>query len=185
MRVLVAVTISLCLFSSCAKTTSDGFTEYIIRQGNHYAEGNIPKLISNTALHFMAKFDSSCIYTTINPDNSGDINKLYGFSDCGNGHQESSARVGWVWNGQVVELYAYCYAGGIRSSRKIGAVAIGEVKELAIAVNGNQYVFICDGQQTVMTRYCNTPAYNGYQLYPYFGGDETAPHDIHVFIKEL
>ena len=25
----------------------------------------------------------------------------------------------------------------------------------------------------------------GYKLYPYFGGDESAPHDIFIYIKEL
>jgi hypothetical protein len=30
-----------------------------------------------------------------------------------------------------------------------------------------------------------TPKGQGYQLYPYFGGDETAPHDINIWIKNL
>jgi hypothetical protein len=25
----------------------------------------------------------------------------------------------------------------------------------------------------------------GYQLYPYFGGNELAPHDMHIWIKDL
>jgi hypothetical protein len=31
----------------------------------------------------------------------------------------------------------------------------------------------------------STPKGKGYRLYPYFGGDETAPHDISIWVKDL
>jgi hypothetical protein len=36
-----------------------------------------------------------------------------------------------------------------------------------------------------MDRGCSGGSLASYQLYPYFGGDETAPHDITILIDEL
>ena len=174
----------------CSKPVKDpeketGFIEYLIPKGEHYSSNNTIQLVSGTGLHFKVKFDSSCIYTTISSENAGDINKLYGFSDCSTQHQENSARVGWVWNGKALELHAYCYANSVRKSKLLGTIAIGEIKELAIGISGNQYVFIYDGVVTTMDRYCSSASITGYQLYPYFGGDEVAPHDVRIYIKPL
>ena len=48
---------------------------------------------------------------------------------------------------------------------------------------GDKYVFELDGVKTMMPRGSNTPTAEGYLLFPYFGGDETAPHDIVIWMK--
>ncbi|MGI8584585.1 MAG: hypothetical protein ACR2KX_20540 [Chitinophagaceae bacterium] len=35
-----------------------------------------------------------------------------------------------------------------------------------------------------LLRTSTTVKANGFKLYPYFGGDETAPHNIYIWIKE-
>ena len=96
-------------------SATDGFKEYVIEAGAHYTSDNGYKLISKKKdIHFMAWLDSSCIYTSVDPVNQGDINKLYGFGDCNTGHQESSARFGWNWNGKAFDMHAYCYVKGER-----------------------------------------------------------------------
>ncbi|OQP57586.1 hypothetical protein [Niastella populi] len=161
-----------------------GYTEYLIPAKQHYATNNVYQTIDKKELHFTAIFDSSCIYTNNNAENAYDINKLYGFSDCGSLHHENSARVGWLWNGKMIELYAYCYTNGIRKSALLGTTLIGTPAELSISIQPNQYLFTCNGSKTTLQRHCNSSNILGYKLYPYFGGNETAPHDIHVFIKE-
>lgn len=179
---------------ACHKTTtpvpqpviSGGFKEYIIPKGAHAALANNYQLVNKQAMRFVARFDSSCIYVSAEAKNAGDVNKLYGFSDCGSFHQENSARVGWVWNGRTIDLYAYCYAESVRSSRLLGTVAIGTPVELAIRPGNGQYVFEMNGVViTSMKRGCTTAGISGYQLYPYFGGDETAPQDVHIYLKDL
>jgi hypothetical protein len=162
-----------------------GYTEYLIPAKQHYATSNSYQAIDKKELHFTAIFDSSCIYTTSKPENVYDINKLYGFSDCGSLHHENSARVGWLWNGKTIELYAYCYTNGIRKSALLGTALIGTPSELSISIQPNQYKFTYNETQTTLPRHCTSNNILGYKLYPYFGGDETAPHDIRVFIKEL
>jgi hypothetical protein len=162
-----------------------GYKEYLIPAQQHYAVNNAYQAVQGNEMRFMALFDSSCMCTSKNPENVFDINKLYGFSDCGSMHQENSARVGWLWNGKTIELYAYCYSGSIRKSALLGTAAIGEPVELGISVQSQQYVFTCNGSKSGLPRNCASNSIQGYRLYPYFGGDETAPHDIHVFIKDL
>jgi hypothetical protein len=164
---------------------SSEYKEYLIPKGQHYAEGNTFQFVNKKEMHFLARFDSTCIYTTENPENITDINKLYGFSDCSSPHQQNSARLGWLWNGKAIELYAYCYDDSIRNNKLLGTLTIGNVADLTISVQPHQYVFEYDGKKTIMDRHCVSDSIQGYQLYPYFGGDETAPHDVHVFIKDL
>lgn len=162
-----------------------GYTQYFIPAKQHYALNNSFDVIDKKELHFMAIFDSSCIYTSYNPENIYDINKLYGFSDCNTLHHENSARVGWLWNGKAIELYAYCYVDSVRKSKMLGTIPIGTPAELTINVQSTKYMFTYKGVTTTMPRHCNGAGIQGYRLYPYFGGDETAPHDIRVYIKEL
>lgn len=162
-----------------------GYTEFLIPAKQHYAVNNTYQTIDQKELRFMALFDSSCIYTNSNPENIFDINKLYGFSDCGSLHHENSARVGWLWNGKMIELYAYCYTGSVRKNVLLGTTAIGTPADLGISVQPNQYQFFYNGTITTVPRHCTNNSAQGYKLYPYFGGDETAPHDIRVFIKDL
>ncbi len=37
----------------------------------------------------------------------------------------------------------------------------------------------------LLPKLSTTPLAKGYLLYPYFGGDEVAPHDINIWIKTL
>lgn len=183
------------LFSGCVKSTSEltsqppehvtnDFITYTIKKGEHYSDAGYQSFIGKE-LRFEVIFDSSCIYNTNLAENSADINKVYGVSDCGTRHQENSARVGWLWKGSAVELYSYCYFRGERSSKLIGTTSIGKTNTLSISASGDQYIFEYEGETTKMKRYCNDALIKGYRLYPYFGGDETPPHDIRIRIREL
>lgn len=52
----------------------------------------------------------------------------------------------------------------------------------SIKIEANKYIFAVDGTTIEMPRFSTSP--NGYKLYPYFGGDEVAPHEIKIRIKE-
>jgi hypothetical protein len=163
----------------------NGYTEFLIPTGQHSATGNGLRVVKKAAMRFEVLFDSSCIYRNVIPENIYDINKLYGFSDCGSTHHQNSARVGWLWNGTAIELHAYCYVSGVRTSQLMGTLQPGRATQISISVQPKQYVFEWNGKKTVMNRSCESDKMEGYQLYPYFGGDETAPHDIRVFIKDI
>lgn len=164
---------------------SDGFTLYTIRQGEHYANNNSYKPVELSELQFLVRFDSSAIYQTKEGLNQYDINKLYGFSDNSAEHHQYSARFGWSWNNNALRLYAYVYNEGNISKTELGSVTIGEETRCGIKVAGDRYVFMVKDMQMSVLRSSNTPLAKGYLLYPYFGGDEPAPHDIRIWVKNL
>lgn len=163
---------------------STPFTKYTIRQGQNYCDNNKFVSTSYSELNFIAKFDSTAIYSNVNTYNQLDINKLYGFSDNNSTHQQFSARFGWRWSDNALRLFGYVYNDGIRSSKELGIVSIGAENSCSLKVNPKSYVFSLNGKVDSLPRTSATTKATGYKLYPYFGGDEVATHNIYIWIKE-
>lgn len=164
---------------------ADSFKTYIIRKGNNYCDNNDYALTQYTFLHFRAILDSSCTYATVDPTNQADINKLFGFADCASHHQTNSARFGWNWDNGAIHIHAYCYAGTVRNYKELGTIALNKAFDCKLYVLPDKYVFELNGKKDTMTRGCTDNAAIGYKLLPYFGGNEPAPHDVRVKIREM
>jgi hypothetical protein len=164
--------------------TTSSFTTYLIRRGNHYCDQNTLKSIRTSAMNFVVRFDSSAIYSTVLAANQYDINKLYGFSE-GLNHQYNSARVGWRWSDNALRLFGYVYKTGTRYSQEICTIPIGTDITCSIKLNGYFYDITANGIKVSLPRASNSSSASGYQLYPYFGGDEVAPRDITIKIRNL
>jgi hypothetical protein len=162
-----------------------GFISYKIKQGEQFCDKNVLKAVETSEMKFLVKFDSSAIYQTIDPSNQYDINKLFGFSDNNGLHHVFSARIGWRWSDNALRLFGYIYNNGVQENKEIAAVSIGKEINCKIKSTSTNYIFTVDGNTIAMPRLSTTPMAKGYQLYPYFGGDELAPHDITILIKEL
>lgn len=167
------------------ETPSGKFVHYTIASGNHYSDKSSMATGEFTGISFVARFDSSAVYKTEQPGNQHDINKLYGFSDNNSSHQQYSARIGWRWSDGALRLFAYVYNEGRQTNKEITTVRIGSDINCSIRIDRDQYIFTVDGSTVTMPRTSQGETAKGYRLYPYFGGDETAPHDIHIWIKEL
>lgn len=160
------------------------FVEYIIQAGEQYSSNNsIQILDSISEMKFIARFDSTAIYTTLDSINQYDINKLYGFSDNNTMHHTNSARIGWRWLHHELQLLGYIYNDSVRSSLHIKSVALNTNINCSIKIQSNSYVFTVDGTTITMPR--SSTIAKGYQLFPYFGGDEVAPHLIRIWIKDI
>jgi len=190
MNRILCVLLLAAAFISCRKESgstsrpnSNNTVEYLIPKGAHYATQNAYVSTHLKELRFSAKFDSSCIYTTSKSSNTDDVNKLFGFSDCNTAHHLNSARFGWRWTGQSLEILAYCYADGEREIKSMGSIQIGKDAEMSIKVTSSTYIFKLGESVVTMKRHCDSEFAEGYQLYPYFGGDEVAPHDIRIWIR--
>jgi hypothetical protein len=190
----ITLAVSNLLFSGCEMVDKvvpeeninipeDEFNTYIIPAGNHFTSNNFG-LVQSNKLKFLAKFDESAKYATINPTNQADINKLYGFSDCSTDHQSNSARFGWRWYNNRLEILAYTYVNQTRIEKFITAVELSKAYEYELEATDSTYVFKLNGQTIEMKRGCSGNS-DKYKLFPYFGGDETAPHAIKIEIKNL
>lgn len=183
------------LLASCSKMTeaivdkatstspSGQFIKYTIEKGNQYCNNNGLKAIEITEMKFAVRFDSTAIYETVLPENQYDINKLYGFSDNNADHHQYSARFGWRWSGKALRLFAYIYNEGSVLSKELTTIAIGTEINCSIKLTSTNYLFTVNGITTQLPRMATTEKAKGYQLYPYFGGDEVAPHQITIWIK--
>ncbi|MES2892194.1 MAG: hypothetical protein V4725_09290 [Bacteroidota bacterium] len=193
MKRLVAASILFLLLQSCQKSkpallptaeTRPAFITYTIEKNDHYSDRTNFQAFGKGELNFNVIFDSSAIYQTTSSINQSDINKLFGFSE-GDDHQKNSARIGWGWNKNALRLYAYSYANGVRKFKEISTVQIGKEISCKILVSGNQYQFEAAGTTVTLDRFIQGAVVPGYMLYPYFGGDETAPHKITIRIMQI
>ena len=189
--------VSFLLLASCKKSleemvdpvnggnATNQFVTYTIAKGAHSSDKNVYKPVTTPEMKFVVKFDNSAMYQTINPSNQLDINKLFGFSDNNQEHHMHSARIGWRWYNNQLELFGYAYNGGGFSYKYITAVPLNQEIDCSIKVQGQSYVMTANGVTISMVRGATTEQGVGYQLYPYFGGDEVAPHEIKIQVKSL
>jgi hypothetical protein len=173
------------------KPSTSDFKRYTIQQGAHECDQRSIKSVSGTSMNFTVKFDSTAIYPAVITDynHAYDVNKLWGFSE-GLNNQYNSARIGWRWLNNQLELFAYVYVKGTLLRDPVSydppfikTVAIGSEINCSITVSGSNYIFTVDGNVVKTVRGSSSTRYSGYQQYPYFGGTLTAPHLINIDIK--
>jgi len=71
------------------------------------------------------------------------------------------------------------------SFKEIGTVQIGSENRCSIKIAGDKYLFSLNDKEITMPRASTTALAEGYKLWPYFGRDESAPHTISIWIKEI
>ena len=169
---------------STAIAEKPAFHDYLIKKGNNFCEDAGFTVLYTNVIKARVIFDSSAIYTSMLPENQGDINKLIGFSDCATEHQQNSARLGWLWNGQKLMIYAYTYVNYERISKVIGPVELNTPFACSVRAEHEYFYFTVGNYSDSIRRYCPDFAGQRYKLNPYFGGDEVAPHDVHIGIAE-
>ena len=159
---------------------------YRIRAGQQYCDQSALVFTPKTTLSFSATFDNSAIYVSQLPENQNDINKLYGFSDCNTHHSIASARFGWKLARQ--RFADICL---LLSQRRTGLAGVGRGASkhglrLPAQYRGRELRFSpFRDNKTVIARGCTlVESTQRYLLYPYFGGDEVAPHDITIAITD-
>lgn len=196
----LSILAAICLlftFTSCKKAVEsikdrvganapkEVFVDHFIAKGQNNSDHSGYKPVNTAEMKFSVKFDNSAMYKNVVTDNQLDINKLYGFSDNNQEHHINSARIGWRWYNNQLQLFAYVYNNSVQSNKFIASVPLNQEINCTIKAEGNVYIFTASGVQVTMPRASTTATAVGYQLYPYFGGDEVAPQDIHIWIKDL
>lgn len=160
------------------------FTPYLIPKGQHSCTTNGYAGLDVTSYQFQVYFDSSAIYELPATDQD-DINKLSGFSDNGAVHLQYSARFGWRWSNNHLRLFGFVHNSGKIIEKEICIIEIGKTYTCGIRITKGEYVFTVDELKKTATipRSATTATSQGYRLYPYFGGNNVAPHEIRIWIK--
>ncbi|WP_420386188.1 hypothetical protein [Roseivirga sp.] len=160
-----------------------GFEVFTIPTGGHSSIVR-NEAFTGTGINVTVLFDESAEYTLDVTSDQADINKLIGFSDCHQDHQSESARLGWRWFDDELQILAYTYREGQLSFELMGAVSMNQEIDLQIRIVGDTYQYSGTGLTSVtMDRTPNCETGDNYWLWPYFGGDQPAPHEVTIKLK--
>ncbi|RKQ49286.1 hypothetical protein BXY85_0275 [Roseivirga pacifica] len=187
MRHLLLIALLAVLCTACNQTIDidpeTGFEIHTIRAGAHNSITR-SEPFNEIGISITVKFDNSANYALENENDQADINKLIGFSDCAAHHQRESARFGWRWFEDELQILAYVYRDGDFIFEEMGAIPLDTEVEMEIRTLNGQYLFSGEGLDNVAlerSASCNTG--ENYWLWPYFGGNQPAPHDITIQLK--
>jgi len=167
-----------------------------IHQGCHYdtrlfgARALELSLHTERSLAFDVMFPASDAYTTQNPANQDAWNKVMGISTARIHH--NSIRLGWRWlpNENKMELGFYGYLKGQRIMEPLVKVAPGAWTPVEIRMSGPRGLSVEAGG----VKYERNEALGFSALFPtptwiletaYFGGQETAPHDLAIQVRNI
>lgn len=183
---LLLIALVAVVSTSCQEESEFPFEVFRINKGQHFSTRRVSAL-QTKGIQFQAMFDETAIYQSQTWENQYDINKLMGFSDANSMHHTNSARFGWRWADNQLEIFAYVYANGERTvMEKLGTVQLNQTENYILAIDGDSYVFTLGENPPVRFKRGNTAKIGAhYMLYPYFGGDEPAPHDINIMIRMI
>jgi len=164
---------------------------YPIKKGNHYASISIFDRLFNIGwkvkqISVSFKLSKECWWAPARNSDDYDLNKLVGISYGINDHS-NSVRFAWApdfdHNG-VINIYGYVYdqlsSGHV--SKPIVAVNVEEVNSGTIKVSGNQYILTV-GTTTISMDNTHGDPNLCFRLYPYFGGNNTAPCDMVIGLE--
>lgn len=180
---LILLALLLACNESIDVDPDSGFEIFTISSGQHSSIVRTEEF-QGQGINVIVRFDESAAYTLQNPNDQADINKLVGFSDCGQHHQSESARFGWRWYEDELQILAYAYLEGDLSYELMGAIPINQDIDLSIAIEDGRYLFSGTGLQSVgMPRTGDCETGEKYWLWPYFGGNEPAPHTVRIELK--
>lgn len=134
---------------------------YRIKKGAHRSGLRFWPLFLTNKMSVQVIFHADCLY--VQEPRQG-INKLFGFSK-GINHMENSMRYGWTSDGTKIFIHTFDHIDGDMVYKDAGVVMPGE--PFTLTLNDPK------------------PSFFGYRLYPYFGGDKTAPQDMTIQMEWL
>jgi hypothetical protein len=168
--------------------------QYLIKKGNHYASVSIFRKIGGigwkiTSLKMRFVFREECWWAPPRNNDDNDLNKLAGIG-FGTNHHSNSVRLAWIpdfTSRGVIKIYGYTYDGKKEApqfvSQYITSVHTGETCEAAIESHGNYDITV--NKVTIHMDNIRQDPNLCFHLYPYFGGNNAAPHDMIIDLEYL
>jgi hypothetical protein len=158
---------------------------YEIKQNRHYSSHECISFYDGSVLRFNAKFAKSCLYDIDKTDGEGDLNKLYGFTDCRSTIHQNSVRFAWRHDGQGnIEIFGYLYVDGIRNFFPMGITIPGRVDSYELHAEADRYYLRFNNTDTTLAR-SKTCSSERMKSFPYFGGSMPAPNTMHLYIHQF
>ncbi|MGZ5303780.1 MAG: hypothetical protein ACXWDO_06700 [Bacteroidia bacterium] len=168
---------------------------YTIKKGRHFASWLLLRwpFFFGDVMSRKVIFTKSCRYK-IGPEDQHDWNKLFGFT-LGWKPLLHSVRFGWRYRPDfdMIEIGYYLHVNGAKRYRSIIYCTVGELVKLKISTKEvkttdepfslTEVFFQLDQYKTSVILYVPYKKY-GFKLFPYFGGNQAAPHTIQISITK-
>ena len=162
------------------------FGNYLIKKGKHRSGFYFSPQFDIKHIKRKILFKENCIYKFGDIDDF-DINKLFGVSF--GMHHTNSVRFGWNIDDDEIGIYNYCYISGKRVMIKIVSIPtetnfVFEIfiydsyYELKITDMNGKLIGWSEVSKPKTTKW-------GYHLFPYFGGNKVAPHNMEICMKKI
>jgi hypothetical protein len=163
---------------------------YKIPHGKHSSGIHFKPHYGLKDVEHVVTFNKSANYN-LRSNDQYDINKLFGISY--GYHHNNSVRFGWrslCPNSTKIEILMYVYVDGERIKEVNEELTICTVdinvpyRYEIVTIKDKYYFIVSDMNHNVLN--IKTMDFNplkpkwGYHLYPYFGGNRTAPHNITI-----
>lgn len=161
---------------------------HTIKKGKHDAKELAFGIHTGTRSEvWEVEFNNTNLYEPL--DQEHDWNKLCGWSY--GMHHKNSIRAGWRSAGEKIELCLYLYENGERyTSSKTIIIPTDFKATIELHCNNGQASMKVWGytwpswEWEVTLPYSAKPTW-GYFLFPYFGGNAPAPHEMFINLKRL
>ena len=180
--------VAMLLLCACQKES----IEFTISEGGH--DGSPKSVVAmetdtsfDRQLSFDAYFHGDARYTSVDPVNQYDWNKLMGLTS--SDHQYNSIRLGWRYNPDedAIDLGYYGYLNGVRQMHELATVPFERWVPVTLQFSTTGTTATADGVSASESGVVDTTAGGATFIMQtaYFGGDEVAPHDIHIDVRNI
>ena len=168
--------------------------DFLIKRGKHDSTKGGPRSLKlntrvNRRLSFRVMFPAGNDYTTSNPANQSDFNKVMGITT--NRIHDNSLRLGWAWNPatRLMDLGFYAYVDGNRTMRVLKSVPLGQWTSVEMTMTNDAVTVRADEAYFEVRSSLGLskviPTMTWVLATAYFGGDETAPKDLTVKVDGI
>jgi hypothetical protein len=173
--------------------------KFFIKKGHHWSGFHFGLYFGKKKVSYRFRFSDQCYYPIIDSDDY-DINKLFGFAYWTlrklPPHHYNSIRIGWrPARNRInkIDLFLYLYNKGERIMILFPMVDTGKDYIMEINTGGEltnsdksiTFKLKDDNEQLIHYQSCDFvfPKFRwGYNLFFYFGGNKTAPHDLWAWV---
>ncbi len=153
----------------------------IIKKDTHSNWWDFALHLGKTNMSRTVIFTESCLYKA---DSENDWNKLFGFSY--GMHHQNSYRAAWrvhPEDNKVIELGIYTYNNGTRFYQAIGNCYVNNSVDIILQIHKDRCMMRTKDEDGHINRGQidygkNIKPRPGYYLFPYFGGQAKASHDM-------
>jgi hypothetical protein len=168
---------------------------YSIKKGSHYSTKGLFERLGAICCNFKTlsvrfKFHTDCYWAPARNPDDNDLNKLTGIGFGLNLHK-NSVRLAWVPDFDIagtIKIYGYSYDEKKVDPKftflYITSVPVEQTYEAKIESKAGKYVITVNKVVVEMDNLHKDPKIC-FRLFPYFGGNNTAPKDMLIEIEYL